>query len=81
MRTLEQIIERFNELKDEYDEMGNFFGDIHDHIHWQTCGVVENYGANEKDKDLLQDLNELIDQLESHLNNISNSPDFKWIYG
>ena len=81
MRTLEQIIERFNELKDEYDEMGNFFSDIKDHIYSQTCGVVEHYEANEKDEDLLQDLNELVDQLGSYLDHISNSPDFKWIYG
>jgi hypothetical protein len=81
MRTLEQIIEKFNELKDEYYEMGNSFRDIHDYIYGQTCGVLENYAANEKDEDLLQDLNELVDQLESHLDRISNSPDFKWIYG
>ena len=79
MRTLEQIIERFNELKDEYDEYG--YGDVHDQIYYQVCGALEDYEENEKDEALLKDLNELVDQLESHLYYITNLPDFKWIYG
>lgn len=79
MRTLDQIIRKLHDLKDEYDDQG--YGDIHDQIYYQIEGAREDYHMNEKDESLLKELNELVDQLESHLNYIKNKPEFNWIFG
>ena len=79
MRNLEEIVKKFKELRDEYDDYG--YGDIHDLIHYQLEGIYDDYDENEQDEKLLKDLNELVDQLESHLYYITNKPEFKWIFG
>ena len=79
MRTLEEIVKKFRELRDEYDEYG--YGDIHDQIHYQLEGIFDDYDETEQDEALMRNLNELVDQLESHLYYITNLPDFNWIYG
>ena len=77
MRTLDEIERRLWELKDdsvEYDE------DIHDDIYYQLVGLSEGYD-DENDEALMRDLNELVDQLEAHINYLKNKPKFNWIFG
>ena len=73
MRTLDEIERKLWELKDdsvEYDE------DIHDDIYYQLVGLSEGYD-DENDEALMRDLNELVDQLEAHMNYLKNKPKFK----
>lgn len=76
MRTLDQIISKLRVLRDEYDDQG--YGDVHDQIQYQIEGAYEE---DENDEALIGELNELVDQLESHLDYIKNKPEFNWIYG
>lgn len=77
MRNLDEIIEKFIELKDEFEDYG--YGEIHDNIYAQLMGI--DYENDKDDEALIRDLNELVDQLESHLYYITNTPDFNWIFG
>ena len=79
MRTLDQIIRKLRQLQNEYIDQG--YGDIHDQIYYQIVGAYDEYEENENDESLLKELNELVDQLESHLNYIKNKPEFNWIFG
>jgi hypothetical protein len=77
MRTLEQIVLRFKELKEEYIDHD---GKIYDAIHYQLSGIYDDYEENEGDEDLIRKLNMLVDHLEIHLNYIKTAPKFNWIY-
>ena len=75
MRTLEQIIDKLYEIKDEYQDYG--YGEIHDEIYYQIKGALEY----DMDEALIKQLDELTEQLESHLYYITNTPEFNWIFG
>lgn len=75
MRTLNQIVKRLVELKNEFTEYDE---DIHDNIYYQLRGIAE---SDEDDEALIRDLNELVDQLEKHLDNLKHTPNFNWIFG
>lgn len=79
MRTLDQITKKLRELRDEYDAYG--YGETHDLIHYQLEGIYSDYDEAENDEVLIKRLNDLTDQLESHLYYITNLPEFDWIFG
>lgn len=73
MRTLNQIVDRLWELKDEFVE---YDGEIHDNIYYQLEGIAE---SDDDDEALIKDLNELVDQLEKYLEALKTN--FNWIFG
>ena len=77
MRNLDQIIEKLLELRDAYDDQG--FPEMHDNIHVQIISI--DYDQDQDDENLINELNQLVDQLDSHLNYVKNLPDFNWIFG
>jgi hypothetical protein len=77
MRTLDEIERKLWELKDEYVDYDE---DIFDNIYYQLCGLAEGYD-DESDEALMRDLNELVDQLQTHLDYLKKKPDFNWIFG
>lgn len=77
MRTLEQIVLRLKELKEEYLD---YDGKIYDAIYYQINGIYDDYEENEGDEDLIRELDLLVDHLEIHLNYIKTAPKFNWIY-
>ena len=79
MRNLKQITDRLYELKDQFQDLDE--GYLHDDIYVQIMGIFDDYEENEKDENLLIDLNEMVDQLEKYLKALENFQNIKWIFG
>lgn len=77
MRSKEEIYDKLREIRDTYEEYG--YHDTHDFVHYQVKGMAEDW--DEIDEDLQRKLDNLVDELESHLYYITNEPDINWIYG
>jgi hypothetical protein len=77
MRTLNQIVNKLWELKDEFVEYDA--DDVHDNIYYQLLGIAETKDV-EDDEALMKDLNDLVDQLEKYLESLKTTPNFNWIF-
>lgn len=77
MRTVDQLIDKLRDIKDGYQECG--YGELHDEIYYQIKGAIDY--KDMMDDDLIKQLDDLTDHLESHLNYVKNEPEFNWVFG
>jgi hypothetical protein len=77
MRTLNQIVNKLWELKDEFVEYDA--DDVHDNIYYQLLGIAETEDI-EDDEALMKELDELVTELEKYLESLKSTPNFNWIF-
>ena len=76
-RSKDNIYNTLRKFRDQFDDLGE--PEIHDMCQYQIEGLAENW--DDLDRGTHEELSELVDNLELHLEWLRVQPKLNWIYG